>query len=304
MKREKISQAISGIRPEYVAECQSYMPRSLPSEKEQKMGKHTRKIIALALAACLLLALGITACATDAIQSLIGKWWNGIFLEKPTDELRQERPEYVEWIEGQLATQAAMAEIGEMATQVNETVDAPGLDGVSITLLESYYDGEKISMACKLMVPQTPVDFDSDFNRNDPIFERWYEDHGDWRSDVALEEDREKILQKINNNETFGFIGYTTGLRDHVHANGEDIGCCHTDPDEEGIFLVNPYVEGFGWIQLPQSALNQPSVQVTLRVSRYPVYFWVEDGEVMRSYGQGGPEAVPVTFTLQNINAS
>ncbi len=302
MKREKISQAISGIRPEYVAECQSYMPRSLPSEKEQKMGKHTRKIIALALAACLLLALGITACATGAIQSLIGKWWNGFNLEKPTDELREERPEYAEWIDEQLATQAAMAEIGEMATQVNETVDTPGLDGVSITLLESYYDGEKVSMACKLTVPQTPVDFDSAFDRDDPIFERWYDDVGGWRDDVALEEDREKIQQKIDAGETFGFIGHSTGLKDHVHVNGEDVGCCHTDPDEEGIFLVNPYVEGFGWIQLPQSALNQPSVQVTLRVSSQPVYFWVKEGKVMRSYGQGGSEPVPVTFTLQNIN--
>lgn len=302
MKREKISQAISGIRPEYVAECQSYQPRSLPSEKEQEMGKHTRKIIALALAACLLLALGITACASDAIHSLIGKWWNGFILEKPTDELREERPDYAEWIEEQLATQAAMTEIGEKAVQVNETVDAPGLDGVSITLLESYYDGEKISMACKLTAPQLPVDFDSDFDRNDPIFESWYEDNGNWSSNVALEEDREKIRQRIDAGETFGFIGRSIGLKDHVYVNGEDVGCIHTDPDGEGVFLVNPYVEGFGWIELPQSALNQPSVEVTLRVNSNPVYFWVEDGKVMRSYGEGGSEPVPVTFTLQNIN--
>lgn len=301
MKREKISQAISGIRPEYVAECQSYEPRSLPSEKEQEMGKHTRKIIALALAACLLLALGITACASDAIGSLIGKWWNGFILEKPTDELREERPEYVEWIEEQLATQAAMTEIGEKAVQVNETVQTPGLDGVSITLLESYYDGEKVSMACKLTAPQARMDSDSSFDRNDPAFEPWYEDYGNWPSNVA-QEDREKIQQKIDAGETFSFIGYSTGLKDHVYVNGEDIGCCHTDPDEEGIFLVNPYVEGFGWIQLPQSALNQPSVQVELRVTSRPVYFWVEDGKVMRSYGEGGSEPVPVTFTLQNIN--
>lgn len=299
MKREKISQAISGIRPEYVAECQSYMPRSLPSEKEQKMGKHTRKIIALALAACLLLALGITACASDAIQSLIGKWWNGLILEKPTDELRQERPDYAEWLDEQLATQAAMAEIGEMAVQVNETVDAPGLDGVSITLMESYYDGEKVSMACKLTAPQTPVDFDVD--KADLDFEQMHET-GYWSFAVPLEEDREKIQQKIDAGETFGFIGHSTGLRDHVYANGEDIGCCHTDPDREGIFLVNPYVEGYGWIQLPQSALNQPSVQVELRVHSYPMYFWVEDGKVMQAFGEG--VTVPVTFTLQNINES
>ncbi len=299
MKREKISQAISGICPEYVAECQSYMPRSLPSEKEQKMGKHTRKIIALALAACLLLALGITACATDAIQSLIGKWWNGFILEKPTDELREERPEYVEWIEEQLATQAAMTEIGEKAVQVNETVDAPGLDGVSITLLESYYDGEKVSMACKLTVPQIPVDFDVD--KADLDFEQMHET-GDWSFAVPLEEDLEKIQQKIENNETFGFICHDVYVRDHVYANGEDIGCCHTDPDREGIFLVNPYVDGYGWIQLPQSALNQPSVQVELRVRSAPVYYWVEDGKVMRAFGEG--VTVPVTFTLQNINES
>ncbi len=299
MKREKISQAISGIRPEYVAECQSYMPRSLPSEKEQKMGKHTRKIIALALAACLLLALGITACASDAIQSLIGKWWNGLILEKPTDELRQERPDYAEWLDEQLATQAAMAEIGEMATQVNETVDAPGLDGVSITLLESYYDGEKVSMACKLTLPQTPVDFGVD--KADLDFEQMHET-GNWNFAVSLEEDREKIQQKIERNETFGFIGHDVYVRDHVYANGEDIGCCHTDPDREGIFLVNPYVEGYGWIQLPQSALNQPSVQVELHVRSYPVYFWVEDGKVMQLLGEG--VTVPVTFTLQNINES
>lgn len=302
MKREKISQVISGILPEYVEECQSYLPRSLPSEKEQKMGKHTRKIIALALAACLLLALGITVCASDAIQSRIGKWWNGFVLEKPTDELREERPDYAEWLDGQLETQTAMIEIGEKAVQVNETVDAPGLDGVSITLLESYYDGEKISMACQLTVPQTPVDFDSDFDWDDPAFGLWYEDNGSWISSVALEEDREKIQQKIDAGETFGFVACNTYIKDHVYVNGEDIGACHTEPDEEGTFLVNPYVEGIGWIELPQSALNQPSVEVTLRVNSSLVYFRVADGTVMRGYGEGNSEPVPVTFTLQNIN--
>ena len=102
MNREMVSKALSGISMDYIGECQAYTPklRELPGGKEQKMGRFekkssgiSRKILALVLAACLILGLSITAYATGIVQSLIAKWANSFFLETPTDELRESRPD-------------------------------------------------------------------------------------------------------------------------------------------------------------------------------------------------------------------
>ena len=78
-----------------------------------------RKLVALILAACLVFALAATAYATGVIQSLLAKFAHGIYLEKPTDELRESRPDYAEWLDEQWETRAVLEEIAGKAQQVN-----------------------------------------------------------------------------------------------------------------------------------------------------------------------------------------
>lgn len=313
MSRERISKAISGIRMEYIAECETYSPkpRKLPSEKENHMGrierteKHTtRKIIALVLAACLIMGLGITAYATDIFQSLISRFANSFVLETPTDELRKEQREYAEWLDEQWETRNMMEEIGNNASKEEKVETVEGIDDATITMLESYYDGEKISMACKLTVPEFHADFS--FDENHPMFGELCQIGEMNPSDgyviwsAPTQEDLERAELLYQENGKVGFISYIVFVRDHVYANGEDLGPCHSEPDEEGVFVVKPYIDGIGDVILPESCRNQFSVEVQLTVRKIAEYYWYEDGRVLRCTGE--PLDIPISFTIDNIN--
>lgn len=313
MNRERISEAISGIRMEYIAECETYSPKSqkLPSEKENHMGgfertqKSTaRKVIALVLAACLIMGLGITAYATGIFESLIARFANSYVLETPTDELREERPEYAEWLDEQWETRDMMEEIGENASKEEQIHTVEGIDDTIITLLESYYDGEKISMACKLTVPELPADFS--FDESHPMFGKLCQigeidpsrEYVIWSAPTLEDQERAELLYRENGK--VGFISYLVYVRDHVYVNGEDLGPCHSEPDEDGIFVVKPYIEGSGEVVLPESCRNQSSVEVQLTVRKIAQYYWYEDGKVLSCTGE--PLDIPISFTIENRN--
>ena len=313
MNREMVSKALSGISMDYIAQCETYTPemRRLPSGKEQKMGRFeekpkgiSRKILALVLAACLILGLSITAYATGIVQSLIAKWAQGFILETPTDELRESRPDYAEWLDQQWETRAALEEIAGKAQQVNEEKNPEGLTDASITLLEAYYDGVKFSMACRFEAPQRPVTFDVD--SNDPRFAELQDGYWvpakDWHSHIALrEEDRQEILQKLERDGSVGFTTYEFFVSDHVLVNGEDPGFSHSDPnDNDGIFYVDPYYTSVFGSELPESCRNLPELEVTFTV-RCCVTHYRLDGDTFR-WANGARIDYPVSFTLENVN--
>lgn len=163
MKGQKVMKGLSFINPKYIHEGELESISTL----EKSTHSH-RKLIALILAACLVFALAATAYATGAIQSLLSKFANGFILETPTDELRESRPDYAEWLDEQWETRAVLEEIAGKAQQVHEEKNPEGLADASITLLESYYDGMKFSMACQFDEPLRPVTFDVD--KDDPQF--------------------------------------------------------------------------------------------------------------------------------------
>lgn len=156
MSKKTITQILSGIEPALVEECAFYRP---PSERNGMKKNKTRRAAVLILAACLAAALGVTAYATGALQSLISKYWGGIVYQTPDEQLREERPDYAQWLDEQRQTQSMMQRIGEEAVQTEETYSIPGLPGAGVTLLEYYYDGEKLSLACQFKSPEEPVDF-------------------------------------------------------------------------------------------------------------------------------------------------
>ena len=316
MNREMVSKALSGISMDYIAQCEAYTPKlqELPGGKAQKTGRFeqtptgiSRKILALVLAACLILGLSITAYATGIVQSLIAKWAQGFILETPTDELRESRPDYAEWLDQQWETRAALEEIAGKAQQVNEEKNPEGLADASITLLEYCYDGKTFTMACRFDAPQRPVTFDVD--PNDPQFadlqalqDGYWVPAEDWHSYIALrEEDRQLILQKLERDGSVGFTTYEFFVSDHVLVNGEDPGFSHSDPnDNDGIFYVDPYYTSVFGSELPESCQNLPELEVTFTVRCCLTHYRL-DGDTFRR-ANGERIDYPVSFTLENVN--
>lgn len=65
MKRETISQALNGIDERYIDEAAVFRPAALQNSPERSAGVKIKRIITIALAAALILALGAAAYASD-----------------------------------------------------------------------------------------------------------------------------------------------------------------------------------------------------------------------------------------------
>lgn len=312
MNRDRISEALSGISMEYLAECEAYSPglRKLPSDKENKMGHYAhpakrtgRKILALILAACLILAVGITAYAAGILQSLFSRWAGRVDLAPMTEEERAENPDRAEWVDEQIAIQEQLAQISENMQPTDAAVSEGDL--FSVALLESYYDGEKIAMTCRLTAEDLPVTFG--FDQSHPLFanrrvhqDMYWDPSEDWRSRVPREADREKIEELLAKDGHVGFTTHSLVIRDHVYVNGEDFGYGHSDPEPDGTFYIDPYYCGLGDVELPESCRNQKQVEVTLRVYDGLVHYWLEGNSVSWVYDEG--ELYPVSFVVENNN--
>ena len=297
MNRKLLSKAISGIAEKYVAECESYTP--------EHSGGITRKILTLVLAACLILGLSAVAYATGILPSWITGWVQSIFLEVPTDELRQSQPDYAQWLDEQWETRAALEEMGEKAQPANEEKTPEGLDSGSITLLESCYDGVKFSMACRFDPPQRPMTFA--VSLDDPQFAELKEPRtdcsasgADWKAYVRGQADFGQIQKRLEAEGHVGFTTYDYFVSDHVLVNGEDPGFSHTEPeDNDGIFYVDPYYTSVFGPELPESCRNLDHIEVTFTVRCCETHYWL-DGDTLR-WMNGARTDYPVSFTLDNV---
>lgn len=308
MNRKRISQALNGIDPKLLAECESYTPER-PSERDYNMGLYenvkrpaNRKLIAAALAACLILGLGITAYAAGAFQPLFAAWASLFDIQPLTVEERESNPDRAAWVDEQIATQEKMQTIVENMQETEVENSPDDLAGASITMLESFYDGEKLAMTCRMDVPEGSVAFD--FDEKHPDFESLWDFEGstmdDWKTYVPRESDRQAIEKALAEDGKVGFTVVTYILRDHVYINGEDPGYGHSEPAEDGTFYIDPYYCGLGDVELPDSCRNQESVEVTIRIAESLIHFWLE-GKTIQWCFSGG-DVYPVTFTVENIN--
>ena len=303
MSHEKTIQVLSHIDPALVEEC-AVCRGSVPSERNGMNHRKSsaRRLAVLVAALCLLLALAVTAYATGAIQSLISKYWSGFHYVTPDETLREERPDYAQWLEEQLKTQAMMCSIGEQAVPTQVPYTIPGLDNAGVTLLEYYYDGEKLALGCQFQAPSNPVDFS--FNPADfPNLPFQMVGENGYPSYTGMVKDQqalERITRTLQKEGTVSFLVQDAWLSDHVYANGEDLGCCHTDPEEQGFFLVDPIVAGIGDVVLPESCRNLAEIQVSLTY-RVSTYAFVLDGDAVR-YLRIGQTDYPICFTIPNLN--
>lgn len=317
MNRERISQALSGISEDILAECTQYTPpvREYSPERKLVMGRyeekrpHTlgRRTVVLILAACLLFALGITAYATGAVQSLFAKWANTQQYEDP-DAVRESNPDYAQWIETQLETQEALRDIGNNMEQVDIQKNIAELSNASITLKEFYYDGTQIAATAVFQEPKFPISFD--FDKSHPgfgdlevtdDFSEHYDDPYFWESIVPLESQISEVKTLLEQDGHVGFTTYTAYISDHVYANDADLGCCHTDPDSTGLFYVEPYIAGIGDVPLPESCQDQSQITLKLNVRVFETHFYLDGTVLSRVYGDHWD--YPVEFTLTRTDS-
>ena len=300
MKRDNISKILSGIDPAFVEECVTR-----PSERNTM--KHSKRLAVLIAAACLLVALGITAYA--AARSILGDFWGsyGEHLQDPQEQRALGREDYADWLEGEHQMVDKMLDIAGKTMAQNIFVPIQPGSKAGITLLESYYDGEKIAMGCQFqrMNLQAPIQFDIDLN--DPAYAELGEmqpredfaeflEYGD--SCITTEEDRKEIAARLKRDGKVTFVTYDSWLSDHVYANGEDLGPCHGDIDENGNFTVDPMIMGIGEVELPESCRNLPEITVTLNYCVQPVLYVLE-GDSM-SCATAPIQRYPVNITIQN----
>lgn len=300
MKRDNISKILSGIDPTFVEECVTR-----PSERNTM--KHSKRLAVLIAAACLLVALGITAYA--AARSILGDFWGsyGEHLQDPQEQRALGREDYADWLEGEHQMVDKMLDIAGKTTAQNTFVPIQPGSKAGITLLESYYDGEKITMGCQFrwINLQMPLQYDIDLN--DPA----YADLGELQPRTDLEEfmqygaghqvsqgELQEIALRLKRDGKVTFVTYDSWLSDHVYANGEDLGPCHGDIDENGNFTVDPMIMGIGEVELPESCRNLPEITVTLNYCVQPVLYVLE-GDSM-SCATAPIQRYPVNITIQN----
>ena len=209
------------------------------------------------------------------------------------------------WLDEQWETRAALEEMGEKAQPANEERTPEGLDGGSITLLESCYDGEKFSMVCRFAPPQRPMTFA--ISLDDPQFAELKEPQpdcsasgADWKAYVRGQADFGQIRKRLEAEGHVGFTTYDYFVSDHVLVNGEDPGFSHTEPeDNDGIFYVDPYYTSVFGPELPESCRNLDHIEVTFTIRCCETHYWL-DGDTLR-WMNGARTDYPVSFTLDNV---
>lgn len=269
--------------------------------------KHSKRLAVLIAAACLLVALGITAYA--AARSILGDFWGsyGEHLQDPQEQRALGREDYADWLEGEHQMVDKMLDIAGKTTAQNTFVPIQPGSKAGITLLESYYDGEKIAMGCQFrwINLQMPLQYDIDLN--DPA----YADLGELQPRTDLEEfmqygaghqvsqeELQEIALRLKRDGKVTFVTYDSWLSDHVYANGEDLGPCHGDIDENGNFTVDPMIMGIGEVELPESCRNLPEITVTLNYCVQPVLYVLEGNSM--SCATAPIQRYPVNITIQN----
>lgn len=298
MSRNQIIEILNELDPALVEECAEYR---LPSERNGMKKLNKRRLAAIILAACLVVALAATAYATGAIQSLIGKYWSSYSYTTPDDALREERPDYAAWLDEQRETQAMMLAVGEKAVQTQVDYPIPGLTGAGVTLLEYYYDGEKIALACQFHAPEQPVDFDFDPSAypNLPFEALKPGGYPDYHGKVKDEASLQAIEERLQKQGRVSFLVYESHMSDGVYAEGENLAPCG-DLDENGIFTVDPIATDLNNGQIPEKCRNLAEITVSLTY-RVSVYAYQLEADTVQ-YAAVGRMDFPVSFTVPNLD--
>ena len=235
-----------------------------------------RRITAVALAACLILALGVTAYATGFAQSVIA-------------QIRYATPD--------AERDALLQEAAKKSNKEPETVELTETAGTgeSFTLEESYYDGENLMLVYSLDTLIRPVEFG--YGPGDEYFDELHTAGEGYvlafQEDDFFPEDFAKVLEIQLGTEAAGFIRRNLYIGDHIRlADGTDLGpMMGMETDGGKIFLQN---QG----PLPEAARGLDALEVTFYIKEGTMYYY-KDGVQEYTYCPV-VQGEPVTFTISN----
>ena len=247
----------------------------------------TKRIITLALAAALILALGVGAYATGAAQSVIAEIAR-LYIRPTSEETRSQNPEAAAFNDNRNSSLEALIELGEYSDKTVRRVDLE--NGAAITLTESYYDGEQLALSYTLDTDGPSVD--DSFGPDHEFFALLQESEGLlWYQDLPTSEYL-KIMSKLKLSGKVGLIIRNTVIGDHITlADGTDIGP-FMGVENDGHTVLVPQ-NG-----LPESAKNRESLELVFPVKTSEAYIWLEGSKVYSYYPV--VQGTPVTFTIAN----
>ncbi len=154
MKREQLANIIGNIEDRQIAEAFAYDPACSGRSPERKTQMKPKRIITLALAAALILALGITAYAEGWIAPIFHRMQSMIVVPSETEGMSPEFAEVmnqrVEEMQEQIAGYEEAEQYMNEVQPKPETVKLPEFDNSAVTLRERYYDGEVLFLGINL----------------------------------------------------------------------------------------------------------------------------------------------------------
>ena len=167
MNRELLAKAFGDIDEQLIAQAYRPAPEDASSSSERVIHMKKKRIISLALAAALILALGAVAYAAGWIAPV----FHSIRYFVPASEERKPGSEsyYSEMEEKNAVMEAAEQYINDQQL-APETICLPEFDNCEITLLERFYDGKNLELGVHLE-SDIPM-FSAVFNNEEGIKEK------------------------------------------------------------------------------------------------------------------------------------
>ena len=290
MNRELISKALCQIDESFIAEAYRPVTEAASGSSERIVPMKKKRIITFALAAALLLALGVTAYATGLV-SAITDVARSLSSPSPDEEMREERPEAAAYLDQWNSRMDELAEMGENADKTAQSATLE--DGTTITLTENYYDGERLALSYALSAEEPRIDYD--FGPDHEAFAHLAESEGlMWYQSLSNEQYLE-IMAKLKLSGKVGFVIRTVDVGDHVTlTDGTDIGP-----------FIGGELDGYT-VLVPQNGLPDPAkgrdkLDLTFHVKTYEAYIWLEGDQVYSYFPVIA--GVPVTFEIRNSAA-
>ena len=246
-------------------------------EKETNMNhkvkKTSKRMLTIAIAAVMVMALTVVGFATDVIPSFFTALGSG-------DAFYQ------------------MA--GEKSDKTKEMVEPTTEQVISLTKEESYYDGENVVLAYTLNRKGATIEFG--FGPDDENFENLFTppEHNQtslsqlWHSYNLPAADFAKAEVALLKDGAVGFTVRYAGVGDHLKlGDGSDPGPMIGGEVDGTIILRNQN-------KLPEQARNLEEITLCLGVKQYVAYYYVKDDVV--SYYCPVVEAEWIPFTIENVN--
>lgn len=287
MTREQLSRVISDLDERQIAEAYRFDPARRGHSPERIVHLNKKRIITFALAAALLLSLGIVASATG-FASAITELARSFYKPVPAEETRKEHPEAADYLD---EWNRKMDDLIEMGESSDKTVQSAALEnGTTITLTENYYDGERLALSYSLNAEEPRIDYD--FGPGHEAFALLHESEGlVWYQDLSDVQYLE-IMAKLKLTGKVGFVIRTVDVGDHVTLpDGTDIGP-FVGGELDGTTVLVPQ-NG-----LPDSAKGKDKLDIVFHIKTYEGYIWLEGDKVFSYYPV--VEGVPVTFEIIN----